>query len=600
MSLLPRRTAVWDLVRRLPGISMRLAVALAVLLGAQVAGAAVIPLALGRLIEVLPGLSAGAIGDQVVLALATVAVVLFLDVVLGPVRTLVASRLAAEVDAELAQLTVEGCLRPQRIDHLDDQVVADRIERSRAVGLAGFPPGQVVTTLANLVPLRLAGLTSAGLLGWSAGWWTPLLLGAAWMMIAHWHGRELQRVIDAHAGDTTALRQAAYLRDLAIGAAAAKEVRVFGLPTWLVAQFTRAWWDAMVQLRQATTSWRWHAAGIAVLATSHLIVLMPLTQLSIGHLTVALQAVLGMAALGSGGDQLWQLHMASAAVPAALAVGALDTTPRKVGYLRPAGQTPRREIRFEGVTFGYPGDPRPVLDGLDLAIPAGSSLALVGANGAGKSTITKLLAGLYQPDGGRITVDGHPLDEYDLAGWRRQLAVMFQDFLRYPGTVRDNIGFGRIDIAATDEAVAAAARLGGFTDVQAEMASGWDTPLGGEYTGGTELSGGQWQRLALSRALYAVRNGARVLVLDEPTAHLDVMAEHDLYARLLQITTGITTILVSHRFATVRLADRIAVVHQGRITEYGTHADLVAAGGRYARLFAVQSEPFMTFRRNRP
>jgi ATP-binding cassette subfamily B protein len=158
--------------------------------------------------------------------------------------------------------------------------------------------------------------------------------------------------------------------------------------------------------------------------------------------------------------------------------------------------------------------------------------------------------------------------------------------------VRDNVGFGWIDGNAADDDLAEAARLGGFLGVEADLANGWDTVLSGAYTDGTELSGGQWQRLALSRALYAVRHGAQVLVLDEPTAHLDVRAEHELYARFLDITAGLTTILVSHRFATVRLADRIAVVRDGRISEFGTHDELVDAGGRYARMFRVQSEPF--------
>jgi ATP-binding cassette subfamily B protein len=376
-------------------------------------------------------------------------------------------------------------------------------------------------------------------------------------------------------------------------------VRLFGLNSWLIDRFTTAWWDGMVQMRRARVSPRRHAMAVVLLLAAHIAVVLPLAYLasrgtlSAEQLAIALQALLGMFAFGFSGDLQWLLHTASAAVPAALAVGRLDT-PKAPGRLAAAG-LPAREIRFDKVRFTYAGGRGPVLDDLDLVVPAGSSLAIVGDNGAGKSTITKLLAGLYLPESGRITVDGQDLNDYDPLAWRRQLAVVFQDFVRYPFSVRDNVGFGWIDGNAADDDLAEAARLGGFLGVEADLANGWDTVLSGAYTDGTELSGGQWQRLALSRALYAVRHGAQVLVLDEPTAHLDVRAEHELYARFLDITAGLTTILVSHRFATVRLADRIAVVRDGRISEFGTHDELVDAGGRYARMFRVQSEPFDVF-----
>jgi ATP-binding cassette subfamily B protein len=242
------------------------------------------------------------------------------------------------------------------------------------------------------------------------------------------------------------------------------------------------------------------------------------------------------------------------------------------------------------VNFGYPD--RPVLRHLDLVIPAGGSLALVGSNGAGKSTVIKLLARLYDHQGGRITIDGTDLRDLDLDSWRRQLAIVFQDFTRYELPLRDNVGFGRVDAPRTDDALAAAARLAGLGSMIEQLPAGWDTPLSRRLAGGSDLSGGQWQRVVFARALFAVEHGARVLVLDEPTAHLDARAEADLYERFLDITSGLTTILVSHRFATVRLAGQICVLDDGQITEQGAHDDLVAAGGRYAHMFALQSAPF--------
>ncbi|GGO46091.1 ABC transporter ATP-binding protein [Streptomyces lasiicapitis] len=582
------------LVRQLPRIARGLTFVLATLLVAQAVGSALLPLATGRLVVALTDTPKSMRG--VVIGLALLATVLLLDMVLDPIRTMVAARLGTALDGAVAQRTVEGALRPAQIGHLDDPAVADRIEQARAVGLGTYPPGQAVNALAGLVPLRLGGLVSAVLLGWAGQWWMPLVLGAAWVVTGRWQEKEIERSVSAHAGETAQLRRAAYLRDTATTAPAAKELRLFGLRSWLVERFAVAWWDGMVQMRRARVSPGRHTVAILLLLFAHLAVVLPLAlqaahgSLSVGQLAIALQALLGLFALGFTGDLQWQLHTASTAVPAALAVGALDT-PGKRGRLTAAG-LPRREIRFDKVRFAYPGGRGPVLDDLDLTIPAGSSLAIVGDNGAGKSTLTKLLSGLYLPDGGRITVDGQDLSGYDPDTWRRQLAVVFQDFVRYPFSVRDNIGFGHIETATTDADLAAATRLGGFLGVEEELPDGWDTPLSGAFTEGTELSGGQWQRLALSRALYAVRHGARVLVLDEPTAHLDIEAEHELYARFLEITAGLTTVLVSHRFATVRLADRIAVVDGGRISEFGTHDELVASGGRYARMFRVQSEPF--------
>ncbi|MEU4624771.1 ATP-binding cassette domain-containing protein [Actinoplanes sp. NPDC023801] len=602
MTAATRPGPVAAVVRLLPRVSARLTVLLALLCGAAVVASVLLPLQVGRLVELLAA-PAGTAPRAVAGAVALVGVLVLVDVAGDPLRNLVAERLGAAVDMVTAQRTVEGVLRPAGIAHLDDPVVRDRIELARAVGLGGVPPGQAVLALAYLVPMRLAAVGAAVLLGFAGQWWMPLVLGTAWVLTGHWHERGLRQAVAAHAAETPALRRAAYLRDLALDPAPAKEVRLFGLQGWLVHRFTRSWWDGMRELRGASAGWRWHLAGVAVLTAGHAAVLIPLARAAVHGdvspqaIVVALQAILGLSALGWAGDLQWLLHTAAAAVPAALRIAALDdgpspesrTTPMPTGTAAP----PRREIRFCEVRFTYPGTGRPVLDGLDLSIPAGSSLAIVGDNGTGKSTFTKLLAGLYDPTGGRILIDGTDLRDLDPQAWRRRLAVVFQDFTRYPFSVRDNIAAGHIDARAGDPAVERAAELAGFV-VPPDLPDGWHTPLDPGYHGGSDLSGGQWQRLALARALFAVRCGARVLVLDEPTAHLDVHAEQALYARFLEITAGITTILVSHRFATVRLADRIAVLQQGRVAEFGTHDELVAAGGRYARMFAVQARPFVT------
>jgi ABC-type multidrug transport system fused ATPase/permease subunit len=260
---------------------------------------------------------------------------------------------------------------------------------------------------------------------------------------------------------------------------------------------------------------------------------------------------------------------------------------------RPAMSMPARQVSFKDVTFAYPASPEhPVLRGLSLEIPAGSSLAIVGQNGAGKTTLAKLLCRLYDPQSGAIEVDGTDLRELDLAAWRRQVTAVFQDFTRFELTLRENVAPGVASdqpTAELDDTVTAAlaeAGAAGLADLDTVLAKG--------YTGGTELSGGQWQRVALARALAAVRLGAGLVLLDEPTAQLDVRGETEIFERILAATRSCTTVLISHRFNTVRHVDRIAVVADGAVVELGRHEELMALRGRYWRMFSLQAERFAT------
>ncbi len=266
-----------------------------------------------------------------------------------------------------------------------------------------------------------------------------------------------------------------------------------------------------------------------------------------------------------------------------------DERLRLRGVQPPPESAPRQEIRLEGVRFRYPGREDDVLSGLDLVIPAGRSLAIVGDNGAGKTTLVKLLARFYDPSEGRLLVDGVDLRDLDQTAWQRRLAAVFQDFVRYPLTAIENIGFGAP--YGPDHEVAAR-RAGALALIEA-LPNRWDTLLSREFEGGVDLSGGEWQRLALARALFAAtRTGGGLLILDEPTAHLDARAEAGFYDSFFDVTAGCTTIVISHRFSTVRRAQRIVVLDGGRVAETGTHEELLAAGGRYAHMFELQASRF--------
>jgi ABC-type multidrug transport system fused ATPase/permease subunit len=289
------------------------------------------------------------------------------------------------------------------------------------------------------------------------------------------------------------------------------------------------------------------------------------------------------------GGLSWALD--GAAAPAA-AVLRLQQAMKAAGALmsgtKSATGMPTREIHFRNVTFAYPTDSKsaggePVLAGFDLTIPAGSSLAIVGQNGAGKTTLAKLLCRLYDPQEGAIEVDGVDLRALDIDNWRSRVAAVFQDFIRFELPLRDNVA----PAGAPDKYIQASLAAAGAQDLAA-----LDTILARGYPGGTDLSGGQWQRIALARALCSVRSGAGLVLLDEPTAQLDVRGEAEIFDRILAATRQATTILISHRFSTVRHADRVCVLEQGKVIELGTHEELMAAGGRYRTMFDLQALRF--------
>jgi len=263
--------------------------------------------------------------------------------------------------------------------------------------------------------------------------------------------------------------------------------------------------------------------------------------------------------------------------------------PEQSGNLH-AGPRPEDGIRFESVSFFYPGSDVPALDNVSLHITPGESLAIVGENGSGKTTLIKLLTRLYTPTQGQILLEGLPLQEWDIDTLRRKIGVIFQDFARYQLIVGENIGIGDSDNLASESEIEIAAKKGMADEFVRDLPSGYKTQLGTWFKDGKELSGGQWQKVALSRAF--MRSKADILILDEPTAAIDAKAEADIFAHFAELTANRISIIISHRFSTVRRADHIIVLEKSKIMEQGSHEELLELGGQYATLFKLQAKGY--------
>jgi ATP-binding cassette, subfamily B, bacterial len=575
--------------------------------------------ALGRAVGRIPaavtdGLGSPA-GQAMLIGLAIGTVAYALSLLRSPAEDLLSAHVSAVMSTGMQRRLARAVCAPAGIEHLEDSAVLDQL--AAASGELSTPgPADAPMALASVLGDRLSGFIACVVLA-TFRWYIGLLFFAGWSLLRP----PLRRLLAERAllvrRATPELRHSWYYLGLSYRPAFAKEVRVFGLGRWVLGRHRDKWlagmeppWRQMRHFRNRALLFglgvgAMYVAGTALLALAAwhrdtslgtVAVMLPMlpSTMQVGGVSVADVFLEQMLAAVPDLDELVGRLREPATEPGAGSVGSGGTTP--LTPRRAAGR-PDRTIRFESVAYRYPGGGAPVYEGLDLQLTAGRSLALVGANGAGKTTLVTLLARLREPAGGRITVDGIDLRDLDPHSWQRQVAVVNQDFGRYPLTVRDNVAFR--DLTADglgndfDEAVLeqAAARAGALEFVRA-LPCGWDTVCAPGYRDGTELSGGQWQRIALARALYAAARGARVLVLDEPTAHLDIRAEAAFYNRFLELTSGLTTMVISHRFATVRRAERIAVLDHGRVTELGSHDELIAAGGSYAEMFAMQAARF--------
>jgi len=578
------------------------------LLAAGILGGTALPLGAtvvtGFLVGSVPaavrGGLASAPGQATLSLLAGAGVLIVAERLLGPFLAALAGTFGREVDRHLQERVMAAVGGPSGVAHLEDPAVLNLIETARGIGAEGPRPGAAVTAMASLLPSWLQALGSALILI-AFHWWLALVWVVMWPIVTYYFQREYVRVGEVASGQAGMVRRAAYYHSLALDSGAAKELRIWGMLDWLVARFDESWRRAMEPTWRARNPGRpvlWLSTGAVTAMNIGSFGLLAWAaargEIGLAALAVYTQALLGANRFRAFDDVNTQLAYAAVSAPSLLALERrLGDGPAAVPARVLPPESPREGIRFEGVAFRYPGRSADALAALDLSIPAGRSLAIVGTNGAGKTTLVKLLCRLYDPTGGRIAVDGVDLRDVDARAWQRRVAAIFQDFARYQLSARDNVGLGARELMGDLERLRAAARRAAALDLVESLPYGWDTVLSRQYTGGSDLSGGEWQRVALARALFAVEGGARVLILDEPTASLDVRAEAALYDRFLDITAGLTTILISHRFSTVRRADCIVVLADGKVVEQGTHDELVALGGRYAEMFALQAARFV-------
>ena len=525
---------------------------------------------------------------------------------LTPLQASLGELITRRVDGKAADRLIGDSLRTPGIGPLEDQELLDDLSDSATQLEFGFrTPGRACAGLVALIAryLQLAGLVV--IVGVVFSWLAAAALLTATVLFRYGQRGGLRKYSAVFRANANIRRRNFYFRRVGLDPPAAKELRVFGLAPWVRERYRESFLEYMGPVWKER---RRIYLKPFLLITAFALIVSAGALAALGHtaagggvtlrdLALTFQAAIASINLGSHypeSDTQTQFGMMSYAGMLGFERGVerYEGSTVQLEPVRDPEGMPRKELRFDTVSFRYPGSEREVLSELELSIPAGKSTAIVGLNGAGKTTLVKLLGRLYEPDSGCIATDGVDIRHFPIDDWHRQIGIIFQDFNCYELSAADNIGFGSVPHLGDREAIRKAARDAGILEAIERLPKGFDTPLSRQYEGGADLSGGQWQRIAIARALFALEGGASILVLDEPTAALDVRAEAAFFDSFVELTHGVTTILISHRFSSVRHADGIVVLQGGRVVEKGTHEELLAAEGRYSKLFRLQAERF--------
>jgi ATP-binding cassette subfamily B protein len=424
-------------------------------------------------------------------------------------------------------------------------------------------------------------------------WLIPLVLLIGLIPLVIWNFQATKEFHEMNYIQTTQRRQLTYWRELLTEREAAAEIRLYGLQNHIISGWHTLNGRLMDDLSKLRLRHLWKLNRVGILTYALLgFSLFMLIYAALQHTITAgtfVALLLGIQQFNNFARSLsWRLEYAYRATKEILYVPEfMELAGEALHEDAPPAPPLTYSIEFEHVSFTYPGADKPVLNNLNLYIHPGERIALVGENGAGKSTLAKLLLGLYRPTEGRILIDGIDLHEMRLKDWRDKVGAVFQDFMRYPFSVRENVGLGRLENLDNRSAIEHAAEMSKANEFIEHLPEGYETLLGKEFEGGHDLSYGQWQKLAIARAYL---REAALLLLDEPASALDARTEFEVYRQFRDIAEGHTIVLISHRLGSARLADRILFLSNGHVTEEGIHDELIKSGGSYAQLYTMQAE----------